>query len=183
MGVSPIQRNLGRLLAHYGFMAVQRPSIPVIDVSDLIADGPKNSVSRSIGEACRNAGFFYVVGHGVDQGLQERLAQLSQQFFEQELQTKMKIRIELAGRAWRGYIPVGDELTSGKPDCKEGIYFGSELGDDHPKVLGGLPLHGHNQFPDIPLFRETVLQYLDAMTRLGHSLTEGLALSLGLAES
>ena len=36
------------------------------------------------------------------------------------------------GRAWRGYFRVGDELTSGKPDQKEGIYFGPELPDDHP---------------------------------------------------
>ena len=164
-------------------MAVQQTSIPLIDVSALMTNGPKERVARSIGEACRDAGFFYIVGHGVDRGLQERLAQLSQRFFEQDLQTKMKIRMELAGPAWRGYFPVGGELTSGRPDGKEGIYFGSELGDDHAKVLAGLPLHGNNQFPDIPLFRETVLQYLDAMTRLGHRLMEGLALSLGLAES
>ena len=31
------------------------------------------------------------------------------------------------GRAWRGYFPVGNEFTSGKPDRKEGIYFGAEF--------------------------------------------------------
>ena len=46
------------------------------------------------------------------------------------------------GRAWRGYFPVGAELTSGKADVKEGIYFGTELPADHPRVKDGTPLHG-----------------------------------------
>jgi isopenicillin N synthase-like dioxygenase len=45
-------------------------------------------------------------------------------------------------------------------------------------------MHGPNLFPrDIPSFRETVLEYMDAMTELGHCLMEGIALSLGLNES
>ncbi len=55
--------------------------------------------------------------------------------------------MELGGRAWRGYFRVGDELTSGKPDQKEGLYFGAELPDDDPRVLAGMPLHGPNLFP------------------------------------
>jgi isopenicillin N synthase-like dioxygenase len=48
------------------------------------------------------------------------------------------------GAAWRGWFPVGDELTSGKPDCKEGIYLGQELLEDHPRVIAKTPLHGKN---------------------------------------
>ena len=67
------------------------------------------------------------------------------------------------GRAWRGYFPVGDELTSGKPDQKEGLYFGAELAADHPLVLAGTPLHGPNLFPSgMPEFREAVLDYMAA---------------------
>jgi isopenicillin N synthase-like dioxygenase len=45
-------------------------------------------------------------------------------------------------------------------------------------------MHGRNLFPSqVPLLRETVLDYLAAMTRLGHLLIEGLALSLGLNAS
>jgi len=90
----------------------------------------------------------------------------------------------LGGRAWRGYFPVGDELTSGKPDVKEGLYFGAELGPEDPRVRAGLPLHGANLFPSqVPEFRGVILEYLDAMTRLGHALMEGVALSLGLDRS
>jgi len=63
--------------------------------------------------------------------LQERLEDHSRQFFDQDLEHKLKIRMALAGRAWRGYFPVGGELTSGQPDLKEGIYLGSELEAGH----------------------------------------------------
>ena len=159
--------------------------IPVIDISNLVTgnDIDRHITAAQIAQACREYGFFYVVGHGVDETLQERLEQLSRQFFAQELQAKQAIRMELGGRAWRGYFPVGDELTSGKPDQKEGIYFGSELADDHPMVQAGIPMHGRNLFPDIPQFCETVLDYMTAMTQLGHTLISGIALSLGLEVS
>lgn len=94
----------------------------------------------------------------------------------------MTIRMSLAGRAWRGYFPVGGELTSGKPDQKEGIYFGAELRSDDPLVEAGTPIHGSNLFPRIDGFRHTVLQYMEAQTQLGHALMRGIALSLGLEE-
>jgi isopenicillin N synthase-like dioxygenase len=159
--------------------------IPVIDVSPLIrGTEERHEVAARIGQACRDCGFFYIVGHGVDEALQRRLEEVSRRFFAQDLETKLEIRMERGGRAWRGYFPVGGELTSGKPDLKEGIYFGAELEDDHPLVKAGTPLHGPNLFPsNMPQFRETVLDYMAAMTRLGHRLMAGIALSLGLEES
>jgi isopenicillin N synthase-like dioxygenase len=158
-------------------------SLPVVDVSALVAKRDATSAASAIARACRDSGFFYVVGHDVDPRLIERLDRLSREFFAQDLDTKLAIRMERGGRAWRGYFPVGQELTSGKPDQKEGLYFGAELGDEHPKVQAGVPLHGRNLFPELPGFRETVLAYLDQLTRLGHTLMEGIALSLGLDAS
>jgi isopenicillin N synthase-like dioxygenase len=159
--------------------------IPIIDVSGLSGSAAnRKAVATQLGEACRESGFFYVVGHGVGEGLRRQLRELSQQFFAQDLATKMRIRMALGGRAWRGYFRMGDELTSGKPDQKEGLYFGAELPADHPLVRAGTPLHGPNLFPtDPPGFREAVLDYLAALTQLGHRLMAGLALSLGLEES
>ena len=159
--------------------------IPVIDVRAL-TDGTEGryEVAGKIGQACRDWGFFYIVGHGVNEGLQERLTEVSGQFFAQDLEAKLEIGMSRGGRAWRGYFPVGAELTSGKPDRKEGIYFGAELEPNHPLVKAGTPMHGPNLFPsNMPRFRETVLDYMAEMTRLGHSLMAGIALSLGLEES
>ena len=159
--------------------------LPVIDVSLLVTGrGDRSVVASEIAQACRDSGFFYIVGHGVDEELQRRLENASRRFFAQDLEAKMEIAMSRGGRAWRGYFPVGAELTSGKADLKEGIYFGAELPPDHPRVKDGTPLHGANLFPQsVPELREVVLGYIDAMTRLGHALMEGIASSLGLEAS
>lgn len=166
-------------------MAGDFSKLPIIDVGPLVTRaGDRLELTAQIAGACRESGFFYIVGHSVDDHLQQRLEEVSRDFFAQDLAAKLDIRMEMGGRAWRGYFPVGGELTSGKPDRKEGLYFGAELTDDHPLVRSGTPMHGPNLFPrNIPLFRETVLEYLEAMTRLGHAMMEGIALSLGLNES
>lgn len=159
--------------------------IPVIDIGALVSGREdRYQVAADIGQACRDCGFFYVVNHGVEEDLAHRLQQLSQQFFAQDVRAKLEISMSRGGRAWRGYFPVGGEFTSGKPDLKEGIYFGAELRDDHPLVKSGTPLHGPNLFPPgIPQLRNAVLDYMAAMTQLGHRLAAGISLSLGLEES
>jgi isopenicillin N synthase-like dioxygenase len=157
-------------------------SLPIIDINPLTTgESDLRSVGDQIQSACRASGFFYITGHGVSRDLQEKLEAFSSEFFSRPIDEKMKIRMELAGPAWRGYFPVGGELTSGVPDLKEGIYFGEELRDDDPRVKAGLPLHGQNLFPDdMPEFRGAVLEYLDAMKDLGHAIMRGISVSLHL---
>jgi len=171
-----------RPAGHNGVVSAE--TLPVIDVAPLVAGGRPASlagVARQIEAACREHGFFYVTGHGVEAGLMARLASASAAFFELPAPAKMEIAMARGGRAWRGYFPVGAELTSGQPDLKEGLYFGTELGDDDPRVRAGLPLHGRNLFPaQVPELRDAVLDYIDALTGLGQAVLHGLALSLGL---
>jgi isopenicillin N synthase-like dioxygenase len=169
---------------------VARSSLPVIDVAPLAgpaadATVPVPAAAREaagqIQAACREHGFFYVTGHGVPAGLVAELAKASTEFFALPAEDKLEISMERGGRAWRGYFPVGGELTSGKPDQKEGLYFGAELGPDDPRVKRGLPLHGANLFPARPSeLRQLVLAYITAATTTAHALMEGVALSLGL---
>ncbi len=158
--------------------------LPVIDVRSLIIQASDSQlIAAQIAQACREVGFFYIVGHGISESLQQKLELLSQQFFEQDLTTKMTINMSKGGRAWRGYFPVGGELTSGQPDLKEGIYFGTEPKETHPLVQARTPMHGANLFPEnMPEFRTTVLEYIAVMTELGQALMQGIALSLGLDE-
>jgi isopenicillin N synthase-like dioxygenase len=154
--------------------------VPIIDVSALHGAGAAEAV-RALDAACRDVGFFYAVGHGIDPSLPARLDALAREFFALDDAEKVAIAMPRAGRAWRGWFPLGGELTSGVPDGKEGIYFGAELGPDHPRVRAGVPLHGANLFPARPAeLRSTVLAYLDALTGLGHTLMSGLARALGL---
>ncbi|MPZ79774.1 MAG: isopenicillin N synthase family oxygenase [Actinophytocola sp.] len=144
--------------------------LPVIDVSDPTA------AAGEIERACRDTGFFYVTGHGVPASLRSRLDAESRAFFALPEQEKLEIEMSRGGRAWRGYFPVGAELTSGEPDLKEGLYFGTEL------PPSPLPLHGPNLFPSqVPGLRETVLSYVEALTAVGQRVLCGIAVSLGLA--
>jgi isopenicillin N synthase-like dioxygenase len=116
----------------------------------------------------------------IDPVLQTKLVELSWKYFNLPQKRKQKLAMTAGGSAWRGYFKVGEELTSGKPDVKEGLYFGKELAPNHPLVVAKTPMHGANLFPDISEFKETVLDYLQAMTTLGHVIMRGIALSLGL---
>ena len=78
-------------------------------------------VARQIEAACREHGFFYVTGHGVAPDLLARLANACAAFFALPQAAKMEIAMARGGPAWRGYFPVGAELTSGRPDLKEGL--------------------------------------------------------------
>jgi isopenicillin N synthase-like dioxygenase len=157
-------------------------SLPVIDIAPLLTGSAgRTEVAQALDAACRDLGFFYVRGHGLAPEHLAALESTSRAFFALPSEEKLAIRMELGGRAWRGYFPLGGELTSGAPDQKEGIYFGTELHADEPRVRAGVPLHGANLFPARPaVLRSLVLDQLAMMTTLGHALLRGLALGLGL---
>lgn len=143
--------------------------VPVIDLES-------RGAAAEMGAACRESGFFYLVNHGVSPALESRLDIESREFFALPTDEKMRIEMRRGGRAWRGYFPVGGELTSGKPDEKEGLYFGRELPAGNP-----LPLHGPNLFPARPAgLSKTVLEWIDVMTALSHRVMAKMAESLNL---
>jgi isopenicillin N synthase-like dioxygenase len=122
-------------------------------------------VAVEIGRACRDLGFFYATGHGIGADTLTALEHSSRRFFALPEARKMEIAMARGGRAWRGYFPVGGELTSGKPDLKQGLYFGEELGEDDARVVAGLPLHGRNLFPeDVPELKPAVLRFMREAT-------------------
>jgi isopenicillin N synthase-like dioxygenase len=158
--------------------------LPVIDMAPLFErpdGGARAAVGSAIRAACRQSGFFYLAGHGVAPALMARLEATSRRFFELPLEAKMSIAMAEGGTAWRGFFPVGGEVTSGRPDIKEGLYFGTELPPEHPRVRAGWPLHGANLWPDeVPELRAAVQEYMAAATRAAAALLEGVAESLDL---
>ena len=161
------------------------PHLPLVDIAPLLDAAAQRSALEStaaaIDEACREVGFFAITGHGVDPALQDRLEAAAHAFFERNDAEKSAIAMANAGPAWRGWFPVGGELTSGRPDRKEGIYFGDEQGPDHPRVASGTPLHGPNQFPEHPAeLRFAVLDWLTALRPVADSVMRAIALGLGL---
>jgi isopenicillin N synthase-like dioxygenase len=161
----------------------QPTRLPVIDVSPLLGgDGiARRQAADEIGAACRTLGFFYARGHTIPDDTLKSLDRASRRFFALPEDEKIRIAMARGGRAWRGFFPVGGELTSGRPDIKEGVYFGEELASDDPRVKAGLPLHGRNLFPDaVPELRPAVTGFMAEAERSSHAIMEGVAMSLGL---
>lgn len=170
-------------ISHDEPVPISASAIPIIDIGALVAKdssaADKQAVADKLRAACMDHGFFLISNTGVPVEQIDQLHAVSKKFFSLSLTEKMKIRMELAGKSWRGFFPVGGELTSGVADLKEGIYFGQELPSDHPD-----PMHGPNLFPDeaVPEMREIVLQYTATVTEVAQAVARGLSLSLGLAE-
>ncbi|HEX6418264.1 MAG TPA: 2-oxoglutarate and iron-dependent oxygenase domain-containing protein, partial [Acidimicrobiales bacterium] len=162
--------------------------LPLVDLAPLgEAPGPADldspvaaRLAAEIDAACRRYGFFRVAGLGVDRRRAE-LEVRARAFFAKPEEVKARIAMARAGVAWRGWFPLGGELTSGRPDEKEGLYFGAELPPEHPAVRAGRPLHGPNLFPEEPAgLRPAVLAWMAAMAALGDLLLRLVARGLGL---
>ena len=165
--------------------AVSDVVVPTIDLTPLrdpdADEAERADTARRIGEACERFGFLQVVGHGIDPQLRADLHSAAERFFALDDTTKDRIAMRHGGRAWRGWFGVGHELTSGVPDDKEGLYFGTELPSDDPRVLAGLPLHGPNLFPEEPAeLGPLVLEWMARTTEVGRLVLSGLAVALGL---
>jgi isopenicillin N synthase-like dioxygenase len=164
-----------------GSQASTTTHLPVIDLAlAQESDAGRQQVAEQLDQACREFGFFYLIGHGVDVGASTTLMRLAREFFALDASEKQSIHMSRGGRAWRGYFPVGGELTSGRPDLKEGLYFGTELDETDPRVQAGTPLHGRNLFPDVAGFPFAVLDYMRALTQVGQRLLTLMAQGLQL---
>ena len=134
--------------------------LPVLDIGALRERFGRPAwlnCARNLDLTGRSHGFFYAINHVVDRALIASLVSLA--FFAQSEGAKLQIPMGAGGRAWRGYFPLGGELTSNRPDWKEGLYLGSELGPEHPRVRAGTSLHGANLWPPIAGFRDTVRRW------------------------
>jgi len=157
--------------------------LPIIDISPLFGADPaaRNVVAAAIGAAAAQDGFFYVTGHGLAPDTVPRLDAEARRFFALPEAEKAEIAMTRAGAAWRGWFPLGGELTSGVADQKEGVYFGEDLGPQDARVLAAWLMHGANLWPARPPgLRTAVETYVAEVTRAAAAIMEGVSLALGL---
>lgn len=145
--------------------------VPVVDVSALLREGAAASSSApavsAIDGACREWGFFQIVGHGISAERTERFEAALRSFFALPASAKAAVR-RSAGNAW-GYYDR--ELTKNVQDWKEIFDFGDrdEEGVD-----------GRNRWPDLPGFREVVEDWFRVCEPVSLRLLEALCVALGL---
>ena len=173
------------MLQQSAYMIVYTPpraakTIPVVDFSG-------SDVPRQIQQACRDTGFFYVANHGIPQSLIERQFDEARRFFALPLERKLALHMKNSPST-AGYEPMGTQQLDSQdatqekapPDLKEGFFYGMELAPEHPWAQKKIRGFGHNQWPDLPGFREQLLAYQAALRGLGDRILAMLALSLEL---
>jgi isopenicillin N synthase-like dioxygenase len=173
-------------------------SLPIIDLEPFATGTalptPESAcVAAAIDAALREVGFLLVTGHGVDPAVKDALFERMRALFALDRAAKEALAIGNSP-CHRGYVGFGTEALEGAlggaedaigtapaGDLKETLDTGTEHGPDHPEVLAGTPLHGPNQFPDLPGFVEAWAAYRAAAAEAALRMQRGLALALGLA--
>ena len=154
--------------------------IPVIDIS-----GPPAAVGKAIGKVCREIGFFYIAGHGVPEELIARQFAAAKAVLDTPLAEKQALHMKNSP-AGAGFEPIGAQILDSQEDggdlapvdLKESFYCTTNLPSENARTQARTS--GHNQWPDLPGFREQTLVYGDALQLLGDRVLQQIALSLEL---
>ena len=161
------------------------PQLSLIDIAPLHSDDPaaRQAVADRLGQACRETGFFAVTGHGIADAMVAGVFAQAREFFALPEPRKLETSIERS-RHNRGYAAMRSERLNPamQADMKEAFNVGLELPPGHPDLTNGMPFRGVNFWPDLPGWRETMLEYYDACWKLGRLIHRGFALDLGIDE-
>ncbi|HET7526055.1 MAG TPA: 2OG-Fe(II) oxygenase family protein [Burkholderiaceae bacterium] len=139
-------------------------NVPVIDITRLESAASRVAIDR----ACREWGFFQVVGHGIEPALIERLFAVAREFFAQPHSAKLAIARD-ADNPW-GYFDR--ELTKNRQDWKEIYDYGPA---DGPRMRPRWPAGELRQ-----RFEPTLLAYYERCKNLAMRLLAAMAANLGV---
>ncbi len=150
--------------------------IPVIDIGPLCGGTDAAETIAAIDRACRDVGFFYVIGHGFDSGLVDRLRDAAGEFFGLPDAEKRRLGLD---PSMRGYLPIyyrsriSDDFSG--TSHQEGFWIGADFGADIRH-----PLEAPNRWPARPAgLRAGMLDYLAAIEELAAVLGQSFADALG----
>jgi isopenicillin N synthase-like dioxygenase len=161
-------------------------TLPTLDFRRFEAEpAERASFLADLRAAARGAGFFYLVGHGLEADLIDQVLELSRRFFA--LPVADKLAIEMVNSPhFRGYNRAGYEHTRGKPDWREQIDIGAEKAAE-PFDKSAPPwarLRGPNQWPAaLPELKPALLRYQSEITALGIRVLRAFAAALGQPEN
>jgi isopenicillin N synthase-like dioxygenase len=159
--------------------------LPVVDISLLFSDNiaDRKKAAQSLDKAVRDAGFFYLKGHGVAPHLIDNLKREVKAYFSQDIDKKMDNYIGLSNNH-SGYVPKGEEqfyshtVNNTNADLKEAY----DIGPESASLMARFIKDASTQWPDNLGFKQAVREYYDAMLALSRTLFTGFALALKLPE-
>ncbi|MGP9655484.1 isopenicillin N synthase family dioxygenase [Halomonas sp. AOP35-4E-18] len=163
----------------------KQPALPILDLSDFHSTDQHQDFLANLRQAARDVGFFYLVGHGIDDTLIQQIWQVSRRFFA--LPQAEKNAISMANSPhFRGYTQLGRELTRGVPDRREQIDIGAELpalelSSNDPAWMR---LQGPNQWPSrLPELREVTLEWSATLRSVAIRLLHAFSVALEQPET
>jgi len=164
----------------------QSEVLPTLDLRRFDAGGPERAAFLSeLRSAAGGVGFFYLIGHGLDDKLIQDALSISRRFFALPEPDKLAIEM-LNSPHFRGYNRAGFEHTQGKPDWREQVDIGPEreaLPFDRSAPLW-TRLQGPNQWPAaLPELKPTLLAYQDRATALAIRVLRAFAAALEQPEN
>lgn len=129
-------------------------AIPIIDL------GSRANLARDVEAACRDIGFMYVAGHGIDPEVIAGARESVIRYFAQP--DEVKLRDCITRDNYRGYIPTGfftANTGDADADFYEGYKLHFEVAEDD-QIRQSCDLYGPNKWPThIPNFRSRILSY------------------------
>ena len=152
-----------------------------MDISPLFSRDieDRRQAAKQLGQAALDAGFLYLKGHQIAPALIENLIGRTSDFFDQDLEHKMRNYIGLS-QNHSGYVPQGEEqLYSAAVDLKEAY----DIGFESSSLMARFVDNAVNQWPENEDFKSAVKSYYDAMLALSETLFRGFALALDLPEN
>lgn len=164
----------------------------IVDLSPYYEGGESGRahVAAEVDRACRELGFFAVVGHRVPSGLISTTRETVRGFFDLPVEAKLAVRTERRDSG-RGYVPLeGENLSftttfASPPDLKESYSIGPlEPGDDpyHRFEPSGIAF-SPNVWPTEPgTFEPAMRAYYHAVGALAADLLALTALAFGLPD-
>ncbi|MFQ5983268.1 MAG: isopenicillin N synthase family dioxygenase, partial [Woeseiaceae bacterium] len=160
---------------------LDRERIPNVDLRDLFAggDSARSALVDQIRTACLKTGFFYVHNTCVENDTVQKTLAAMQTFFKLPDDSPIKQDVHsdhLSGL--KGWTPIFGEPAYQKDTVAhvESFDISQELTPDRHRSLQIEP----NLWPDLPGFRDTVLDYYEQTTKLGRALSEVFAEMLGV---
>lgn len=157
-------------------------SLPILDLTELDRGaGDALHFLEKLRRTTRDIGFFYLVGHGIEQELIDEVLAVSRRFFE--LPESDKLAIENVHSAqFRGYTRVGEERTHGDVDWREQLDIGAErrVVEQTEGLAPYWRLEGPNLWPSaLPELQDVVLRWMDQLSELSLRLMRAWAQALG----
>ena len=161
--------------------------IPTLDLGAYLSGDieAREHLAQTLRQVQEKIGFYVVVNHGVPLDPIERAYDALREFFALSLEQKLRLRIDERSV---GYIPVGTTVyvtskinINTKPDLNETITLARERAPDDPAIQQGLRFVGPNPWPEsLPHFREAMIVYQEALSKLGYAMLPLYARALDL---